>query len=92
MVKSFAVPDVSKRVKAIVPDRETIYCSNKNCKLADPGIKAIQKTEQSTRSQIKRPKSVSTDFQPNHPEQPEEHQHSARNIQQKGRLALVGAL
>jgi hypothetical protein len=32
-------PHCKKRVKAIVPDRETIFCSNDECKLAAPGLR-----------------------------------------------------
>ena len=32
-------PGCMKMVKAIVPDKETIYCSNKRCKLAHPSLK-----------------------------------------------------
>ena len=32
-------PGCMKMVRAIVPDKETIYCSNKRCKLAHPSLK-----------------------------------------------------
>ncbi len=31
-------PHCNKQVKAIVPDKKTIYCSNKKCKMAAPGL------------------------------------------------------
>jgi hypothetical protein len=33
-------PSCNKRVQAIVPDKETIYCANGDCKLAAPDLKA----------------------------------------------------